>query len=315
MDLDELNKTELVQKCKDYHIKSYGNISELKERIIQHEKFQKLPPFLQQLSRETPVDVERWICKECHAVGHSPYSKHCIVHGKQNRERIEYIKDYLLNADKDTDNLVILSEQLHISIQHCKSLYRQIERDEFDIENLSIYVEQLPTICCHDCKTIIFITQKNTARTWKDNKVCDDCYVKTYEEREQTWKQIQQYNSNCTICLKKKDHKDKRFHFDHMNMFDKGDTIYSMVTSGVPLEDIFKEIDKCHMLCFECHNIVTCIERKTGFMSKKMKHTSKKLNLPENEELRSSLQTQYEKIMIPMYDKLRVIIHKKRQSV
>jgi transcription elongation factor Elf1 len=317
--MDNLSKPELLQKCKDYNLKQTGNKPELKERIIQHEKFQKLPPFLQELSRETPVDVERRLCKACHAVGHNPYSKLCIVHGKQNREWIEYIKDYLLKKDKEDDakNLVILSEQLDILLDHCTSLYRQIKSDALKNRKINIrkWLQLNPNIHCHECNHLIIMSQKNISRPWKGNQICQTCFSRTMKEREHTWVLIEAYRHyHCAICLKEKVNKDDCFHFDHLNMFDKGDTIYNMVTTGVPIEDIYKEIDKCQLLCFECHGIVTDLERETKFIKTKTKYTEDFINLPENETLKLSLQKKYEEIMFPLYEELKEVIREIRQT-
>jgi hypothetical protein len=320
MDLDKVNKPDLVQKCKDYNIKKTGNIPELKERIKQYEKIQKLPLFLQQLSQEISVDVERRICTACDGAGHTPYSKHCISHGKQNREWIEYIKDYLLKKDKDDDtkNLVILSEQLHIPLDHCTSLYSQIPKTSFKYRKINVRkrLQLNSPIYCHDCKHLITMSQKNSARIWKGNQNCQTCFSKTIKERDHTWSLIEAYRpSHCSICLKQKENKDDCFHFDHINMFDKGDTIYNMVITGVPIEDIYKEIDKCQLVCFECHGIVTALERETKFIKTKINYTEEFINLPENEALKISLQKKYEEIMFPLYEELKEVMREIRQSV
>ena len=319
MNLYELSLKELKEKCKDYDLKQSGNKPELIERIERHEKIQKLPPFLQQLSQEIPVDVERHICMACHAVGHNPYSKDCIVHGKQNREWIEYITNYLLKEDREDDekNLVILSEQLHIPLEYCTALRKQIKSDALKNRkrNLRKWLHLNPNIYCHECKYLIIMSQKNIARTWKGNQICQTCFSRTTKERDRTWELIEAYRpSHCSICLKKKENKDDCFHFDHINMFDKGDTIYNMVITGVPVEDIYKEIDKCQLLCFECHGIVTALERDAKFINKKKNYTEEFINLPENEELRVSLQKQYEEIMAPLYEELKEVMHEVRQT-
>ena len=319
MDLDVLSKPELIQKCKDYHIRSYGNMAELKDIIIKHEKFQKLPLFLQELSREIPVDVKRRLCKACHAVGHTPYSKICIVHGKQNSEWIEYIKDYLLKKDKEDDenNLVILSEQLKITLDHCTSLYSQIPKEVLKHRKINVRkrLQLNSSIYCHDCKHLITMSQKNSAKTWKGNQICHTCFSRTTKERGHTWELIKAYTTNyCAICLKQKENKDDCFHFDHLNMFNKGDTIYNMVTSGVPIETIYKEIDKCQHICIECHNNITDLERATGVMKTKTNYTEEFINRPENEVLKVSLQKKYEEIMFPLYEELKEFMREVRQT-
>ena len=315
--MDHLSKPELLQKCKDYNLKQTGNKPELKERIIQHEKFQKLPPFLQELSREIVVDVERRLCTACHAVGHNPYSKLCIVHGKQNREWIEYIKDYLLKKDKEDDanNLVILSEQLKITLDHCTSLYSQIPKGVLTDRkiNLRKWIHCKENIHCHECKQLIIMSQKNIARPWKENQICQTCFSRIMKEREHIWSLIEEYRHyHCAICLKQKENKYDCFHFDHLNMFDKTDTVYNMVMTNEPIEAIYKEIDKCQLLCFECHGIVTSLERDTKLTNTKKNYSE--FNLPENEALKVSLQKKYEEIMFPLYEDLKEFMREVRQT-
>jgi hypothetical protein len=318
MDFSKLSKPELLQKCNEYNIKCISglNKSDLIEKIKEYERVQKLPQFLQELSQKITIDKERKVCDACYGVGHNFTSIYCLVHGKQNKIWLEHIKKYLLSKDGEDDksNLELLSDKLNLSIELCTSLYRQIPKTELNERKINVrkWIQSKPCIHCHDCKTKIFISQTNTARTWKENQLCDECYIKSYEEREETWRLIQKKSNQCVICFRLKDHREKRFHYDHINMFDKGHTIYNMVTEGMPIDYIYKEIDKCQLLCFECHNLVTDLERKMGFMSKKISYTSEVLNLPENEALLLSLKQKYEEKMLPIYEELRQIIREER---
>jgi len=317
MELSKLSKPELQQKCKECNIKASGlNKPELMEKLKEYERIQKLPQFLQELSQKIPIDKERKVCEACDGSGHTPTSIVCLVHGKQNTIWLEHIKKYLLSKDGEDDksNLEILSEKLNLSIEYCTSLYRQIPKTDLNERKINVrkWIKSTPFVNCHDCNIKVFISQSNTARTWKGNQLCEDCYIKTFEEREEIWRLIQKKSNQCVICFRIKDHKEKRFHYDHINMFDKEHTIYSMVTEGMPIDSIYKEIDKCQLLCFECHNLVTGLERKTGFMKTKIKYTSEVLNLPENEALLLSLKQQYEEKMFPLYEELREAIREER---
>ena len=318
MGISKLSKPELQQKCNEYNIKSITmlNKPELIEKIKEYERIQKLPRFLQELSQKITIDKVRKVCTACDGAGHTPTSILCCIYGEQNKIWLDHIKKYLLSKDGEDDlsNLELLSEKLNISIEYCTALYRQIPKAELNERKINVrkWVQSKPFIHCHDCKIKIFMSQTNTARTWKGNQICEDCYVKSYEEREEIWRLIQQKSSHCVICFRKKDHKEKRFHYDHINMFEKGHTIYSMVTEGMPIDYIYKEIDKCQLLCFECHNLVTSLERKTGFMTTKINYTSEVLNLPENEGLLLSLKQQYEEKMVPLYEELRQVIREER---
>lgn len=320
MDISKLSRPELKQKCNEYNIKSITmlNKPELIEKIKEYERIQKLPRFLQELSQKITIDTVRKTCTSCDGAGHNPTSILCCIHGEQNKIWLEHIKKYLLSKDGEDDlsNLELLSEKLNISIEYCTALYRQIPKVELNERkiNLRKIVKKIPFVYCQDCKVKVILAKTNSVRIWKGNEICNKCYSKSMEERETTWNMICQKSNQCKICLNIKQNKDDCFHYDHLNMFDKDDTIYSMVTKGMNIDDIYTEIDKCQLLCIECHNLVTYIESKTGFMSKKIRHTSKVLNLPENEGLLLSLKQQYEEIMFPLYEELREVIREERTN-
>jgi hypothetical protein len=85
-----------------------------------------------------------------------------------------------------------------------------------------------------------------------------------------------------------------------------------MVMINEPIETIYKEIDKCQLLCFECHGIVTSLERDTKLTNTKKNYSE--FNLPENEALKVSLQKQYEEVMFPLYEDLKVFMREVRQT-
>ena len=68
------------------------------------------------------------------------------------------------------------------------------------------------------------------------------------------------YKNPCSFCGAN----DRRMHFDHINMFEKRDSISTMIYTGCSKEEIIAEINKCQLLCIHCHNKVTFMERKYG---------------------------------------------------
>ena len=88
-------------------------------------------------------------------------------------------------------------------------------------------------------------------------------------------------------------------------MFDKEESICIMVSEGVPIETIYKEIDKCQILCISCHYIITYVERAVGFTQQK-RALSRKLiqNEITKEEHKTQIQNYqklYDEIMLPIY--------------
>ncbi len=82
-----------------------------------------------------------------------------------------------------------------------------------------------------------------------------------------------------------------------------------MVDEGFRIQEIYNEIDKCHILCLSCHHIITDIERKLGFIRIKQTLTYKlnQLEITEEDYNKQTLHYQniYEKKMITIYDNLK----------
>lgn len=95
-------------------------------------------------------------------------------------------------------------------------------------------------------------------------------------------------------------------------MFDKGNSICSMVNEGNMIEDIYTEIDKCQILCLSCHHIVTDIENKLGFSRIKQILTRKLNNCEITEEEYTQQKIEigeiYVKKMYEIYDELKLCI-------
>jgi hypothetical protein len=94
-------------------------------------------------------------------------------------------------------------------------------------------------------------------------------------------------------------------------MFEKSDSIYSMIRSGINLEDIYKEIDLCQLLCVSCHSIITTIEQKTGFNRVKINMTkeyNKSNNIEQKEKIISQYSEMYEKYMNNIYEIVKKLI-------
>lgn len=158
---------------------------------------------------------------------------------------------------------------------------------------------------CTTCKNVSYAYPK----IWKSEKYCEVCYIEQFKEEIQLrWNIVNDYakdtgKSECNICGIKAKYDSSigsRFHFDHMNMFEKEDSISTMIQSGVSMEDIKSEIDHCQIVCISCHRIITAIERKCGFIRLKMKNTREK-----KDEKDENITKEYQIIMNPIYDQLR----------
>ena len=68
-----------------------------------------------------------------------------------------------------------------------------------------------------------------------------------------------------------------------------------MVREGANIEDIYKEIDKCQLLCVSCHSVVTKVEVICGF-SRIKRQMTKEFNETDNEEKIDKLINEYSEL-------------------
>jgi esterase/lipase superfamily enzyme len=132
---------------------------------------------------------------------------------------------------------------------------------------------------------------------WQGYKYCDSCYYKNYnEETEKLWSLVSEYSiktnkNKCNICYKVASFDNSmitKFNYDHINMFNKTDSVCKLVREGAKIEDIYKEIDKCQLLCVSCHSVVTKVEVMCGFIRIK-KQLTKDFNESEDEEKKDKI--------------------------
>jgi hypothetical protein len=142
-----------------------------------------------------------------------------------------------------------------------------INIDKEDIMNL---IKDLSHICIR-CSMIFY----SAPYIWRENEYCEDCHKSEFQEDiTYRWEYIREYSAKqgkdcCNICKKKliidKDNI-RRCHYDHIDMFDKSNSVCTMIYTGIDLVEIIDEIDKCQLLCISCHNIITRIEHECGFI-------------------------------------------------
>ena len=218
------------------------------------------------------VDKKRKVCKECGLPGHNNKRQLvCPIKIKEDNEKKDKIKRHILDIDclgeyDDDEMFGLLAEKIGITVNSCKTLYSEISADVWIDRRMDIsrYIDDIHKCSCLNCGSVILEFSKN--RIWRDKIVCDCCWGSYIGEREIMWVEITEYKKiECCICNKIKKCNGERFHYDHLNMFDKKDSICCMVDRGDDMKDIFSEIDKCQILCLACHHIVTVIEQKSGF--------------------------------------------------
>jgi hypothetical protein len=106
---------------------------------------------------------------------------------------------------------------------------------------------------------------------WKDRMLCYRCVspLRDAYTAEITSYMNEKGYTKCKFCQAPRDSV-SGFHFDHLNMFDKRDSVGCMAMRGDNIEFIKEEIEKCQLLCVSCHAIITRIETKFGFTKEKI---------------------------------------------
>ena len=305
-----MDKNALLKQCAELGIKNVTKLkkSELLEKIndFQSKEIKPLPNYLLELHEKFPKDIVRKVCKQCGELNHSSSSTICKINIFKKELIKQKVKDYFL-AQTDTD-FELASNQLGISINQCKEMYSEIPWiDLLNRKNsISSVIEKITFTKCDECQKNKCTIQSNPFRKWKDKNICDTCFTNTSAEREKMWELISNYKPiQCSFCNVKKNHKEERFHFDHINMFDKEESICTMILEGVEIEKIYQELDKCQVLCFSCHQIITYTEIALGFTRQKKTLTRQlNQNAISKEDHTNQIQNYqkiYDEIMIPIY--------------
>lgn len=254
-------------------------------------------PYLNELTETVPKDKKRIVCKLCNELGHNEKSIDC----RENQHINKKIIDYVFNHDTyDIKELSSLYNKTQIYIQEVIKTISKREIIEYKQIHKADILELIQTNIapCEMCSTERYHTQNN--RIWKGQNICDFCWALFEDEREKLWERISSLIDNhCKICNKQRTNTKIRFHYDHINMFDKCDSICSMVNNGCEFEDIQKEVMKCQYVCVSCHAIITEIEQKLGFTGYKTTLV-KKLN---NEEISLEEYNQEMKRMFDIYQR------------
>jgi len=123
----------------------------------------------------------------------------------------------------------------------------------FEISHIYNGVNIFATCTCN--RTICAVNY-----TWKGQHLCDTCYGKHYEEREQTRQAVEQHKPmKCTICSTVKI--GDRFYYHPHHVFETA-CIEKMIQTGVDKEDICRTVDRFEPLCMECYDLVIHFENE-----------------------------------------------------
>lgn len=217
-----------------------------------------------------------------------------------------------------------LSGYLKRSEASVKKMYTELVSPEEHLECclLHLHTEEIMKLIndirhtCIKCHKTMY----SNPNMWEDLEYCDECYYESfYEQIMQRWIDVREYSvqnnkDRCNICDKVAvfdKYLQSKFHYDHMDMFDKSESICVMVKNGTMMSDIYHEIDKCQLLCVSCHTIVTKVEILCGFNRVK-RQVTKEYNETSDGAVRESLMKKYSEkyneFMSGVYKKIKEII-------
>lgn len=273
-------------------------------------------------------------CSHCLEIGHTKSSPRCPLKGKEPAERPEKeINPCHWNKDQEDKlkQLVIeqpilidweiISQIMNRSANTCESKYNSITTPE---ESIHINLNKLNSEVIHDiilneakycgeCNIIFF----DHGSEWKEETLCQKCYLQHKDEINDMWRRIKK-NNFCKICKKEEDN-GINMHYDHINMFDKANSVCKLVQNGSSYETIIDEISKCQILCKSCHALVTRFERIIKFQRAKGAFTREKNKIGTDEETMSKEELDeinnkyiqlYNSTMEPIYKQLQELLPK-----
>ena len=236
---------------------------------------------------------------------------------KWSEEDKEYIKS-IVQSDPFNVNWSELAIKYNKSEQAIRNMYNNIvdssEHIDLCISKCSkdkvLEILEINKKSCYKCSKVFYSYPK----TWAENIYCDECYSDFNEEVIKRWEIIKDYSkekgkSYCNICRINVEYNSQigsRFHFDHLNMFEKTNSICSYIKDGTDIDIIKKEIEQCQVLCISCHEMVTQLERKSGFTRAKLNIT-RNCNSEEKIKMQKEYMEKYRKFTETMYEILREI--------
>jgi hypothetical protein len=255
------------------------------------------------------------VCKENNIVLNN---KTCWTE-EEKQILVKYVNESRLNINWEE-----IAKQLNRSEDRVKHIYLDLVSPKEQIDNNickvdSIDIQEL--MCkmsniCDECNCKRF----TNLCVWKEKKYCEECYERLFnEEIKNRWELVHKYSLgmnkvSCNICKKQaiiNNNVVSRFHYDHIDMFDKSFSICEMIKNGSSLSEIYNEIDKCQLLCISCHKIVTKIENQCGFVRYK-KQLTKEFNESNNELEKEKKQKEYSEVYNTFMSKVYSII---RESI
>ena len=304
-----LSKKTYIKQCDDYLLKSHPHYIYYYE--IDSQVFLNIEKSLKELKKHKH-------CTKCMLLrNHNNNSIDCPINIKNNEILTSNILEYFLKQDINIDNETVfeeLAENLQITVNKINTLYSKIDLKKLlnRPDNIDYFIKEIDTSECSECGQYLKKITLNSLRTWRGKDICDKCWSSDSKqiERDELWNKIVKYKLvKCRVCENTKLKLGERYHYDHISMFDKIDSICCMVNQGCQIEEIKSEIDKCEVLCKSCHDLVT--KREGQYPFKRIKTTltrkfnSNKITEMEYETKKCEWDKTYREKLTHIYDDLK----------
>jgi hypothetical protein len=118
----------------------------------------------------------------------------------------------------------------------------------FSMSRIAEEVKKVKILCCF-CHRLETKNEDESTRTQKP-----DCYNASYFEMQQNVNKMKQQVRCCVDCKRQVTQENCRgFDYDHLGHEPKIDGVAAMVTKRVSMKIIEAEIEKCELVCANCH--------------------------------------------------------------
>jgi hypothetical protein len=227
-------------------------------------------------------------CSGCLEVGHTKASLACpiriaTIEAEHQQIRVHAAAATTLPLDWPVNNSILCAQRYQL-ITTCEE--RMLQYSSILAQNpISILqsIRQDLQVFCHKCSRECY----KPLNDWCNAGLCDTCYLCYRTERELLWGKVREQLGPLCCVFCGQECFNGGSHLDHLNMFEKGDSVCSLVARGAPWEIISFEVGLCQVLCKSCHAFVTHCENILGFRSCKIEITKLARTDPEVAALRT----------------------------
>lgn len=125
---------------------------------------------------------------------------------------------------------------------------------------------------CSECQNSFY--KRTPVRKWykqpDTSSVCNECWKKTNsEEEKEIWSKIYAYKNNkCSVCKKQGEY--ASMFYNKYNVFEPyRPSIIDLINKRADWDVLQKNLDKCHVICFQCEPILDDLSLQMNYEEEK----------------------------------------------